>query len=111
VGGRGANLAFEVDPVADAVAMLILFLALVSVAATYNAVKRRRDPGPHGPAEPWHRWQPGDPLPARPTSHDLLRERRDRGQVNAEDFDQLLAGLGPDPYRDAPATSTPDEDR
>lgn len=97
---RGVSLQFEIDPVADAVAALLLIVVFFSAVGLYNAIRRRRHPGPSGPAEPWHRWEPGTPPPPRPTAHDILRARFDRGEVNVEDFDLLLAALGPDPYAD-----------
>jgi hypothetical protein len=98
-----------VDGVAWAYAALILVVSFVVVGVVANPISRRR--GRQGPAEPWQRWEPGHRRPRRPTAHDLLRQRRDRGEVNVEDYDELLAALGPDPYEDAASGSAPHKHR
>jgi hypothetical protein len=97
------DTAFMGDGIAFFVAMLVLIVAFFSAAGLYNGLDRRRHPGPRGPAEPWHRWVPGSPLPLRPTAHDILRERLERGEINVENFEELFEALGPDPYDPPPA--------
>lgn len=41
---------------------------------------------------------PGSPRPARPTAHDILRERMARHEISGEQYDELMSVLGPDPY-------------
>jgi hypothetical protein len=98
VGFAASRFGLFQDPIVFFIGVLVLIVMFFSAAGLYNAADRRHHPGPRGPAEPWHRWEPGSPLPARPTAHDILRERRARGEVNAEDCDELMAALGPDPY-------------
>jgi len=103
------SIPMGVDTVAWGYAALIMVVSFIVVGVLANRVSRRR--GPQGPAEPWHRWQPGDRRPKRPTAHDLLRERRARGELNVEDYDELLAALGPDPYAEEASGSAPGEHR
>lgn len=82
-------------------AMVVLLAALVWLVVLVLRGPRHAPP----PGQPW---QPPYTAPTpRPTPHEILRERLARGDITVDEYQRVLAALGPDTASPPPGPQGP----